>query len=48
MFQRAWITDPYDGGDIWMGYISGDEKILDIIEHELKEVGHLLEQDGTI
>ncbi len=48
MFQRAWITDPYDGGEIWMGFMMGDEKILNVIEHELKEVGHLLEPDGTM
>lgn len=48
MYQRAWITEPYRNNEVWMGWLTGDKKILTALKKELKEVTHILSPEGTM
>lgn len=48
MYQRAWITEPYTGAEIMIGLMYKDEKIINALQHELKDVTNILAPNGTM
>ena len=50
MYQRAWITEPYGTADVLTAWVSGDEKIINMLKPggKFKEVTDKLNPDGTM
>ena len=49
MYHRAWIAEPYKASDLFIGFVSGDSKIVDALASgKLKEVTDKLDPDGTM
>lgn len=48
IYQQAWICEPYKGGDVWIGFITGDVKIMRALKYELKEVTDIIDADGVM
>lgn len=48
LYVRAWFTEPYDGVDIMVGYMTGDKKILEALRHELKDATLEISPEGTM